>query len=318
MVLPGMRIWLFLLFASLSLYLPVLSCTSLGYGREQGIPGREAPSVTGEQPAVSQPASLPAVPLPAVTAPAGSLLRVRVQGATLCRYLGESWEPISEDCYFPLDLMARGRTVLEIAAAPKGRAPGSVTLLLEIRDPEYGVQEVTVSRRFAELSSQDLRRVEEENRRIAELWRVRTPRRYRLPLSPPLNPLPEGGGFGKRRIINGEERLPHSGMDYSAPEGTPVYAVEDGIVLLTGSFFFSGNSIFIDHGDGLISMYFHLHRIAVQEGEKVKRGQRIGEVGSSGRATGPHLHFALRFRGQRVDPRYFLEEIPPLVLSPPS
>ena len=102
-------------------------------------------------------------------------------------------------------------------------------------------------------------------------------------------------------------RSPHTGADYAANQGTPVLAAEAGTVRLAEEHFFSGNSIFIDHGDGLVSMYFHMHELFVSPGDRVTRGAVIGTVGSTGRSTGPHLHFGLRWRGARIDPRPLFE-----------
>ncbi|MFH1068373.1 MAG: M23 family metallopeptidase [Candidatus Glassbacteria bacterium] len=112
--------------------------------------------------------------------------------------------------------------------------------------------------------------------------------------------------FGDRRIINGASRSPHTGVDISAAEGAPVVAPAAGRVILTGNFFFTGNSIYIDHGLGLIGMFFHLARIDVREGEMVEQGQVIGAVGNTGRATGPHLHWGVRWRGARINPASLL------------
>ncbi|MEM1250263.1 MAG: M23 family metallopeptidase, partial [Acidobacteriota bacterium] len=130
---------------------------------------------------------------------------------------------------------------------------------------------------------------------------------FQLPLAQPLERLPRGGRFGARRIINGEPRSPHTGADYAANQGTPVLAAADGVVRLAEEHFFGGNSVFLDHGDGLITMYLHLHEIFVDPGESVTRGSVIGTVGSTGRSTGPHLHFGIRWRGARVDPAFLLQ-----------
>jgi murein DD-endopeptidase MepM/ murein hydrolase activator NlpD len=150
--------------------------------------------------------------------------------------------------------------------------------------------------------------VRRENEQVAALWSREGQRRFELPLRPPLDPLPQGGRFGSRRVINGQPRSPHGGADYSAAEGTPVLAAADGVVALVGDHFFGGRSVFVDHGDGLITMYFHLSRVDVVQGPQLRQGERVGAVGSSGRATGPHLHFGTRWRGARVDPRLLLAD----------
>lgn len=112
--------------------------------------------------------------------------------------------------------------------------------------------------------------------------------------------------FGLRRFFNEQERNPHSGLDIAAPEGEAVLAVADATVIETGDFFFSGNLVYLDHGQGLISLYAHLSEIAVKPGDKVKQGQLIGAVGQTGRVTGAHLHFAVMSNEVLVDPLNFL------------
>ncbi len=110
------------------------------------------------------------------------------------------------------------------------------------------------------------------------------------------------GNFGRRRILNGIPKSPHAGQDYSAPAGTPVKAIAGGTVRLAGDFYYSGLTLFVDHGAGLVSVYMHLEKLLAAAGEVVGAGQVIGRVGSTGRATGPHLHLGLRLFEQRVDP----------------
>jgi murein DD-endopeptidase MepM/ murein hydrolase activator NlpD len=117
------------------------------------------------------------------------------------------------------------------------------------------------------------------------------------------------GIFGSVRIMNGQPRNPHNGEDIGAPLGTPVAATNDGVVKLTVDHFFSGKGIFLDHGLGFYSMYFHLSEVLVKEGEVVKAGQIVGKVGASGRATGPHLHWGVKLNGARVNP-YSLLDLP--------
>lgn len=112
--------------------------------------------------------------------------------------------------------------------------------------------------------------------------------------------------FGLRRFFNNQARQPHSGLDIAAPQGTPVLAPAAGTVIETGNYFFNGKTVFIDHGQGLISMYNHLSRISVKKGVRVARGQRIGAVGKTGRVTGAHLHWTVSLNNARVDPMLFL------------
>lgn len=112
--------------------------------------------------------------------------------------------------------------------------------------------------------------------------------------------------FGLRRFFNDQPRKPHSGLDLATAEGTPIQAVESGTVIESGDFFFSGNMVYIDHGQGLISLYAHLHEIKVKTGDKIERGQIIGLVGQTGRVTGPHLHLGVIINQTLVDPVLFL------------
>ena len=119
---------------------------------------------------------------------------------------------------------------------------------------------------------------------------------------------PYSSAFGLKRFFNGQARKPHSGIDIAAPEGAPIKAPADGTIALTGDFFFNGNSVFIDHGQGLISMMCHLSRIDVKEGDVIKQGDLIGAVGKTGRATGPHLHWTVILNNARVNPKLLLKK----------
>jgi len=112
--------------------------------------------------------------------------------------------------------------------------------------------------------------------------------------------------FGLRRFFNEQERRPHSGLDIAAKEGTPIKAIADGTVIDSGDFFFSGNMIYLDHGQGIISLYAHMSKINVKPGDIIKQGDIIGEVGQTGRVTGPHLHFAIIANQTLIDPVFML------------
>lgn len=166
----------------------------------------------------------------------------------------------------------------------------------------YGVRRLTLPKKMVDLDPKTLERVEREARAMRKLWEASPS----APLwrGPFIRPVPGVvvGPFGRDSIINNEPRAPHSGVDFRAARGTPVKATNNGRVVLTGDLFFTGDTVVIDHGGGIQSMYFHLERILVKKGEEVSTGQVIGEVGSTGRATGPHLHWGIRVNGDRVDP----------------
>ncbi|WHP06659.1 MULTISPECIES: peptidoglycan DD-metalloendopeptidase family protein [Acinetobacter] len=113
--------------------------------------------------------------------------------------------------------------------------------------------------------------------------------------------------FGRKRFFNGEERAPHSGLDIPAPVGQKVIAPADGIVVQTGNYFFNGNTVLVDHGQGLISMFCHLSKINVEKGQHIRQGEQLGLVGNTGRVTGAHLHWGMSLNNARVDPQLFIK-----------
>ena len=188
------------------------------------------------------------------------------------------------------------------------KGPGQErTLPFRIRDKRYREQRITLrNRRQVNPTATDLARIRRESARIRKALATFTPRevawpRFRWPVPGVIS-----SPFGLRRFFNGQPRKPHSGIDIAAPEGTPVRAPFPGAVIDTGDYFFNGNSIFLDHGQGLVTMYCHLSRIDVQPGERVAAGQVIGAVGHTGRATGPHLHWGVSLNDARVDPLWFV------------
>jgi murein DD-endopeptidase MepM/ murein hydrolase activator NlpD len=192
--------------------------------------------------------------------------------------------------------------VLEPLRDPRTKR-GSVHLLPR----QFPVQRLSLPTGMVDLDPETERRAVSEGERLQTLYRTITPQRlWRGVFTRPVGGSEAGTGFGARRIINGKPRMPHGGADYAAPTGTPVVAVNSGRVALVGDFFFPGRLVAIDHGLGLYTLYFHLDSVAVNQGDPVERGQTIGAVGATGRATGPHLHFGAHVAGARIDPATLL------------
>lgn len=177
----------------------------------------------------------------------------------------------------------------------------------DIRPKAYPEQYVSLKDTSkVDLSPKDLARAEREIAAITELkqhWRAApdTDLDFMLPAKGEL-----GGRFGARRFFNGQMRKPHSGLDVRADSGQPVMASAAGVVLAVEDYFFNGRTVFVDHGNGLITMYCHLKRFNVKVGRKVRKGQRLGLVGQTGRASGPHLHWSVVLNGVMVDPELFI------------
>jgi len=209
---------------------------------------------------------------------------------------------------FGVDLLASpGSGTLSVTARKGERIVARADLPVEIRERAFPVQELTLPPRMTEFDRETLARIDREAKRLADRFaRVSSPILWSLPFLPPVSEF-RPGPFGSRRVINGEPRSPHAGIDLVLPEGTPVVAIADGVVAFAGEQFFGGHSVVLDHGGGLFSVYYHLREAAVTGGRRVARGERIGSVGMSGRATGPHLHFSVRAAGGRVDPTLLIE-----------
>jgi murein DD-endopeptidase MepM/ murein hydrolase activator NlpD len=242
----------------------------------------------------------------------GDVVRVELRGTpppdnAAIHWKGRAWpmRACGEGCYEALagiDVAeAPGRHTLAVLASRSGSALRA-DVELEVAERPFPLQSFTVPK---EKDAQDpllLERIAEEARALRDRFDAPpSAPAWASPFAPPV-PGFAPRNFGNRRVINDEPRAPHTGGDMTLPEGTPVSAVADGRVVFSGEQFFGGNEVVVDHGGGLFSMYFHLSERAVGEGQAVRRGERIGAVGATGRATGPHLHFGLRVTGARVDP----------------
>lgn len=217
-------------------------------------------------------------------------------------------------------VVARGDRWLAIVGIPLTTEPGGHTLELrtergaasigfQIADKQYRTQHLTIkNQRQVNPDPQDLQRIAKETERSnAALSLFTTKGSATLHLAAPV-PGRRSDSYGSRRIFNGQPRKPHSGMDIAAPRGTPIHAPAPGKVVESGNFFFNGNTLYIDHGYGLITMYCHLDTINVKLGEQLAAGQVLGTVGATGRVTGPHLHWGVALNRAMVDPALFLAD----------
>ena len=195
---------------------------------------------------------------------------------------------------------------LRVAYTEKGQA-ASRNFSLKVTPKDYPTQELSVDSKFVDLNKADADRAEVERKRNNAVIAQYTPARlWTLPFFRPV-PGKLSSLFGLRRVFNGQPRNPHRGLDFRAAQGDPIRAVADGVVALADSQFFAGNVVYLDHGLGVFSVYMHMSRLDVRVGDKIARGQVIGQVGGTGRATGPHLHLSLILQGVSSDPLPLLE-----------
>ncbi len=193
-------------------------------------------------------------------------------------------------------------------------ANGERKVSFSVGAKEYVAQHITLKNpRQVDPNPDDMKRIERE---MAEQSAAN--RTYRAGVTPSnlLLDRPVSGGrlsspFGLRRFFNGQERNPHSGLDFAVPAGTPIKSPAAGVVVLVGDYFFNGKTVFVDHGQGFISMFCHMSAIDVKVGDEVPRGGVVGKVGATGRATGPHLHWNVSLNDARVDPAIFIGAFKP-------
>jgi murein DD-endopeptidase MepM/ murein hydrolase activator NlpD len=193
------------------------------------------------------------------------------------------------------------RQTLQVRAGGRTR---EVAFALD--DKQYAEQRLTVAPKHVELSAADQARYERERAHLAQVLRrftLREPDTLRL-IVPTAGP--RSSSFGLRRVFNGQSRNPHSGMDIAAPTGTPVLCAAAGEVIDVGDYFFNGNTIVVDHGQGFLTLYCHLSTMDVTAGAQLAAGAAVGRVGATGRVTGPHLHFSVYLNTTPVDPALFL------------
>ena len=180
---------------------------------------------------------------------------------------------------------------------------------LQVEHKEFPTRRLTVDEKFVNPPGEMMPRIRRESKRVSQVFAgLNSEKIWEDSFLSPVPGAPTSG-FGKRSILNGQPRSPHTGTDFDADEGTPAAAPNRGKVVLVSDLYYSGNTVILDHGQGLYSYFAHLSRFAVEEGQMVLPGDPIGLVGATGRVTGAHLHWTVRLNGTRVDPLSLIEAL---------
>ena len=243
-----------------------------------------------------------------VTVQQGGVARWSGMAAKECGVYGKRYPAVDSVCYYPVDIQTRPGSHQIALWDQDGKQHAGVLSVQKADFPKVDMPLPEKLDRFLHMSPEDTARASKERTEVAKILAGSDEApRFSLPLGAPAAKLPKSqDDFGSDRVFDKDHTSLHSGRDYPVPAGNSVKAVADGTVLLAAEHFFTGNAVYIDHGDGLVSMNFHLASIAVKEGDQVKRGQAIGKIGGTGRATGPHLHLGFRWLGKRIDPALLL------------
>ena len=240
----------------------------------------------------------------------GGLLRGQVPPGSTVRYEGEAVR-VSRDGWFLIGFGRDAPPDAELVVVfPDGRRERRV---LRVEPREYDIQRIDglPPRKVTPRSKEDLARIAADVRMVKQARAIDDSRTdflggFQWPIKGRIS-----GVYGSQRILNGEPRRPHFGIDIAAPTGTKVAAPADGVVTMVHpDMFFSGGTMIVDHGHGLSSAFLHLSRIRVEKGERVVQGQTIAEVGSTGRSTGPHLDWRINLFDRRLDPALLLGPMP--------
>ena len=246
---------------------------------------------------------------PSVTLNQGEVARWPGLGAKSCVLGGKKYPAVDSVCYYPFDVEAApGRHAIGLIDQD-GRRHNATAIIEKLDRPKVDV--TLKDDAYIHVSRENQQRQVRERATVLKLFSaaIDDPQ-FSLPLGAPASPLPKSeDDFGSMRTFNGTVESQHTGRDYPVNEGNPVHAIAAGRVVLADEHFLTGNTVYIDHGDGLVSASFHMISLSVKTGDIVKRGQTIGKVGATGRTSGTHLHLGIRWLAARVDPQ-------PLLASP--
>lgn len=204
-----------------------------------------------------------------------------------------------------------GKYEFAVTAETQSGETVTCTANVFVRAGHFAIESLQVAKQFVEPDPEQLKRGQEEQKRLRAIFATVTPERlWQGTFRIPLDGVASGKNFGKRRILNGQAGSPHGGVDLPGVTGTPVYASQSGQIVLAEELFFSGNTVVIDHGLGIYTLYGHLSEISVKAGDAVSPGALLGKVGATGRVTGPHLHWGLTVCRSRVDPLQIVKLLP--------
>lgn len=240
----------------------------------------------------------------------GSIAVWEGEKCTSCAMDGKRWSAVDSTCYFPID-MAKKADTYEIAKICGGNMQKG---WLIVKTKECELEEIEFPDKkfdkFVSLSKEDLNRHYGEQTDIKPLFQEEggAPQ-FSIPIGEPATTLPSGDSFGACRTFNGEPKSRHTGVDYLVGKANNILSIADGTVVLVADHFFAGKSVYINHGNGLVSMYFHMSELSAKKGQKVKKGDAIGKVGETGRTTGPHLHLGIRWHNERINPNHLMDDI---------
>ena len=254
----------------------------------------------------------------------GSLLIVEVAGTKALAEFAGDWDgraiPLWREGDKPgtlhgligVDLeKAPGRYAWKVSWKNAAGEAKSCSAFVTVRAGKFPTERLTVEKQFVQPDPEQEKRAEEEQKKMRAIFESVTPERYwDGKFLMPLKGVTTGGNFGWRRILNGEARSPHAGVDFPALAGTPVFSTQGGKVALAEELFYSGNTIVIDHGYGIYTLYAHLSEMEAKSGQMVRAGEEIGKVGATGRVTGPHLHWGLTVERARVNALQIVQREP--------
>ena len=204
-----------------------------------------------------------------------------------------------------------GRYEWKISWSAADGKPLSCSVPVTVRTGKFPTERLTVEKQFVQPDPEQQKRAEEDQKKMKAIYETVTPEvLWKGKFVLPLKGVSTGGNFGRRRVLNGEARSPHAGVDFPAAAGTAVYAAQSGRVALAENLYYSGNTVVIDHGFGIFTLYAHLSEITVHAGDLVEASAEIGKVGATGRVTGPHLHWGLTIEHARVNALQIVERHP--------